>query len=381
MKVLLQDRPDSDRFPGGDTIQIGKIAEFLSSHGIETRIYREISPDLQEFDLVLIFNLTSLFECFLGSLNAIRQKKAYLVFPIYWDLETVIPRNAFVGFKRYLMERLPPRLRDAIRRAYALMGYWNKTERKRDLLHVLLNESEGLKREILIHSSHILPNSEAECGLLMNCFPEIPASKYTVVRSGCGRIEKSPAPENWPEEVNGQPFVCCIGAIGPRKNQLNLVRALKGLPVPLILVGPVKRENKGYYDLLVREKTENIFFLGRQPPDSVSWILKRAAVHVQPSYIETPGLASLEAGLYGCNVVAADVPPVKEYFGDRIFYCTPGDVGSIRRAVESALATERPNYGIAAFIEENYSWDQTLKPLIQVLERLFPFQVESSVSG
>jgi glycosyltransferase involved in cell wall biosynthesis len=370
VKVLLQNRLDSDRYPGGDTIQIRKTAEFLSSHGIETRICPEISTDLQEFDLVFIFNLTNLFECFLGSLNAIRQKKPYLVFPIYWDLETAIPRNAFVGLKRYFMERLPPRLRDVIRRAYALMRYLNKTERKRDLLHLLLNESDGLKGEVLIHSSHILPNSEAECRLLMNCFPEIPASKYTVVRSGCGRIEKSPPPENWPEQVNGQPFVCCIGAIGPRKNQLNLVRALRGLPIPVILVGPVKRENKGYYDLLVREKRENIFFLGPQPPESVSWILKRTAVHVQPSYIETPGLASLEAGLYGCNVVATDMPPVREYFGGRIFYCDPNDVESIRKAVELALIAKVPNKALSRFVETEYSWDRTLCPLIEIMEKV-----------
>ena len=373
MRILLQDRLDSDRYPGGDTVQIEKISEFLSDHGIENRITRELDPDLQDFDLVFIFNLTSVYECFLKSLNTVRQEKPYFLFPIYWDLSEAIPRNALIGTRSAYMSRIPHPYRDIIRRISALNKFRRIVKRKEHLFPLLINDSNKVKREILLRSSKIIPNSKAECELLMNQFSQIPRDRYVIIKNGCERVPDHRPPANWPLGTNSEKFICCIGGVGPRKNQLNLIRAVRDFSLPLILMGSLRPENQGYYRHLRRENGSNLFFMGPQPPRVAAWVLKRAVVHVQPSYIETPGLASLEAALYGCNVVAADVPPVREYFGDLIYYCDPSDITSIRKAIEMALAAKVPNEALSRFVENEYSWHKTLTPLISTIENFLPF--------
>jgi len=367
MNILLQDRLDSDRYPGGDTLQIKKISQFLSEHGIENRITRELDPGLQNVDLVFIFNLTNVYECFLKSLNAVRQEKPYFLFPIYWDLSKVIPRNALIGTRSAFVGRLPRPYRDFIRGISAFKKFRPIVKKRRNLLPFLFNESSHLEREALLHSSKIIPNSKAECKLLMDQFPQIPKDRFVIIKSGCERVPDRRPPANWPLGTNCKDFICCIGGVGPRKNQLNLVRAVRDLGLPLILMGPVRPENHGYYKQLTRQNVSNLFFLEHQSPQVAAWVLKQARVHVQPSYIETPGIASLEAGLYGCNVVAADVPPVREYFGNLIYYCDPNDVASIREAIERASAAKVPNEALSKFIKNEYSWDKTLAPLLSAI--------------
>jgi len=53
--------------------------------------------------------------------------------------------------------------------------------------------------------------------------------------------------------------------------------------------------------------------------------------------VETTGLANLEAGYFGGNLVSTENGYSQEIFKDFINYCQPGDEASIREAVLKAI--------------------------------------------
>ncbi|MFQ5806530.1 MAG: glycosyltransferase family 1 protein, partial [Phycisphaerae bacterium] len=83
-------------------------------------------------------------------------------------------------------------------------------------------------------------------------------------------------------------------------------------------------------------------------------------VHACVSWYETPGLASLEAALSGCNLVVTPGGSTREYFGNQAYYCEPDNPGSIRAAVEAALAAA-PDPELACRIAREFNWDAAAK--------------------
>ena len=90
-----------------------------------------------------------------------------------------------------------------------------------------------------------------------------------------------------------------------------------------------------------------------------------ARVHVQPGFVETPGLASLEAVALVTPAVVADRAPVREYFGDDVHYAEPTSAESLTDAL--ATAWQSPGDGEAAErIRNRYDWAVALAPLAAV---------------
>lgn len=70
-----------------------------------------------------------------------------------------------------------------------------------------------------------------------------------------GFFHRDPGP--WSAKRGKDPFVLCVGAIQPRKNQLLLAQACNALRLPLVLIGPVLAENRPYADQVAAEMVRN----------------------------------------------------------------------------------------------------------------------------
>ena len=151
--------------------------------------------------------------------------------------------------------------------------------------------------------------------------------------------------------------VLCVARIEGRKNQLNLIRALKNTAFKLIINGKYSPNNKKYYDQCREEATENIQFNERISEEELYIMFNSAKVHVLPSYFETTGLASLEAAVMGCNIVITDKGDTVEYFGNLAYYCNPDDPDSIRNAVKKAY-TEPFKEDLRQLILHRYTWEK-----------------------
>ncbi|MEW5945858.1 MAG: glycosyltransferase family 4 protein, partial [bacterium] len=202
----------------------------------------------------------------------------------------------------------------------------------------------------------LLPNSVAEEELIRRLFGYAGRSRVVPNAVDEGFLEGART-ERWAERFGRRDFVLATGNISDRKNTLGLVRAMRGTGLRLVVAGPfsLKGRHGAYYERCRREGGADVFFAGPVPHDEIGGLMLCARVHAQPSWFETPGLASLEAALAGCSVVVSTRGPTREYFGDEAHYCEPDDVESIRGAVVRAFG-EPPSEKLRERVRSGYNW-------------------------
>jgi hypothetical protein len=112
----------------------------------------------------------------------------------------------------------------------------------------------------------------------------------------------------------------------------------------------------------------------------LEFLFANAKVHALPSFRESPGLATLEAALYGANCVVSIHSPVAEYFADGTWTCDPSSPSSIRNAVLEAWTAPRTGM-FGEIVERDFNYDvagaRTKRAYDQVLAR----RAAASASG
>lgn len=163
------------------------------------------------------------------------------------------------------------------------------------------------------------------------------------------------------------PFVLNVGNIEPRKNQLGLVRAMRGHDLPLVLIGQAR--DQAYFDQVMAEGGDTVRYLGRLEHDSP--LLRSAyaacSVFVLPSTLETPGLAALEAAAQGACIAVTAEGSTREYFADHVTYLDHRDPTLIRTAIDAELARDRGD-GLRRHIAERFTWDRIASDLAAVYQ-------------
>ncbi|MBS3976030.1 MAG: glycosyltransferase family 4 protein [Syntrophomonadaceae bacterium] len=376
MKIVLLNRSNSLEFPGGDTVQINAIAEYLADMSYDVQVINDFDPKLSDNDLAIIFNLTNPYEALIHSKLATANGVPFILFPVYWDLERTIPINAYPNILAEIIKRIVPVcFRDLIKGARYYLKNYDRIKKLgisykfREFLfrHALINK-------IIDNAACVCPNSEAEKVHLLAAYSSMSRARTHIIKNGFdnkGDIsnEIMMLEKQFGSWVN-HTFICCVGGIGPRKNQLNLIKASNAIDVTLVIVGKPSLGSEKYYNLIRSISSSKVVFTGSLDHRIVQALLSKATVHVQPSFIETPGIASLEAAAQGCQIVVSDVPPVREYFQENAYYCNPHSVDSIANSIKNALAQGRPNPTIQKYVKENYQWDIVLEPLLNVINSI-----------
>lgn len=323
MRVLLQSRADLLTLPAGDTIQVLETQKALCALGVDAKYSGDLAPDLEGYDLVHLFNLTRVAETAAQCENAVRRGKPVVVSPIYWNPEEYILHES-------------PRLQAA------LLKYWR--------------QDDPLRRRVVQSAAMLLPNAEAEMRVIERDLGV--TAPFRVVPNAADPAFARADAREFLSRFGLTDFVLCCARISPRKNQLTLVRATRGLGFPVVFIGPVN--DPFYLEACRKEADQSHHFLGFMPQTQLGSAYAAARVHVLPSWFETPGLASLEAALAGCNIVSTDRGTAREYFGDLAWYCDPADVGSIREAVTAAYRAPRRRE-LAAVVRTRFTWERAAR--------------------
>ena len=323
MRVLFQSRADLLVLPAGDTVQVLETKRALQALGVDVDHSSELAPDLEGYDLVHLFNLTRVAETAAQCENTIRRGKPVVVSPIYWNPE------------EYIMHENP-------RQQGPLLRYWR--------------QDNPLRRRVVESAAMLLPNAEAEARLIQRDLGVM--VPFRVVPNGADPGFAHADPGEFVSRFGVRDFVLCCARISPRKNQLALVRAARGLGFPVVFIGPVN--DPFYFEACRKEADSSHHFLGFMPQRQIAGAYAAARVHVLPSWFETPGLASLEAAMAGCNIVSTDRGTAREYFGDLAWYCDPADVESIKAAVVAAYRAPRQPE-LAALVRERFTWDHAAR--------------------
>lgn len=325
--MLFQTRTNFLKDPAGDTVQMISTGQELKSLGVEIQISTTPNIDLSPYDIVHIFNITQIQESYTFFLNARKYKKKTVLSPIYW------PPNAYLKRKGASSNTL-----------------------------VTWNHMQPLRARLVGGCALLLPNSQLEMDVLRQDFPK--ASPYIAIPNGFPDSFIGASPQLFREQFPNIPkeFVLCVARISPRKNQHQLAKISQELGLSLVLIGPVNDQN--YFNEVL--SFSNIFYLGTLQGELLASAYSAALAHALPSWFETPGLSSIEAGACGTVVISTDQGSPKEYFRNMALYVHPLDDCSLRTALEQAFNVSP--LPLKQHIHDNYPWSKVAEETLEAYQ-------------
>jgi glycosyltransferase involved in cell wall biosynthesis len=175
-------------------------------------------------------------------------------------------------------------------------------------------------------------------------FYKVDPAKIKVIYQGCQQVFQQPMEEearrslisrfNLPEQ-----FILNVGTIEPRKNLLNIVKAIEPLDTSLVVVGsetPYAGEVKSY--IASRGMQSKVIFLKGLTGLELAALYKSAAVLVYMSLFEGFGIPIVEALFSGTPVVTSKGGCFSEAGGPAAIYANPKEVGEIQEAIQKVLS-------------------------------------------
>ena len=336
MKVLFYTRKNLHENPAGDTSIIRALKEYLRKLEIKVDLCTDNRVNLNSYDLIHLFNVSRATELYDFIKILSTGSKAVVLTPIYWDLNNYLKQ---INQKEKL---------DA----------WTNGERKRHYIF------ENIDLSIL--------HSEGEAEMIKQNYNY--NKPYQIIHYGTRPIKKEAY--NYVKNRYGfEHYVLCVGRICPQKNQLSLIRALKNDSIPIVFVGNIN--DVIYHKACIAEAKQNTVFIDKMQNHQLDNLYQHAHVHILPSWVEYPGLASLEAGVAGCNVVSTENGSAKEIFGDMIDYCDPSNLENIRTSTLKALTMPK-NDLLKNYILEHYTWDKHASKLQAQYKHLLQLKKEQN---
>jgi len=318
MKVLFNTYPMAFHTPGGGEIQLQQYRWHLDQRGVEVTLLDLWNPGFKNHEVVHYFS------CMSGSLH-------FCAFVKSIGMPLVVSPNLWI------------------------------TEETKS------NYPFDEIRLIFVMADRVVCNSNAECDLLARIF-NIPREKFFTVYNGIDQDFLRPVDAQLFRDAFGinENFVLNVANVEPRKNQLELIRAMKAHPeLQLVLIGHVR--DRAYADACFSEGGEQLRYIG--PLSHESELLRSAysacSVFALPSKLETPGLAALEAFATGAPVVVTAEGCTREYFGDGAMYVNHDDTAGISQAIAKGVATPR-SFLSTIVASADFTWTRVVDRLVEL---------------
>lgn len=356
MRVLFISRSTIFSVPGGDTVQMECTANELRKMGVEVTIWdNQADLEYDSYDLIHFFNLTRpaaiLFHTTKCSIPYV-VSTIYVQYDFYktlypWSLMGLATRILGIDGIEYLKT--------------AVKHFLGKE--KLDYLPFLFKGQKKSIRDVLAGASAILPNSKSEALRVFKNYRI--KTKEFIVPNGID-FEKFDHDLDL-ERVSNQ--LICVGQIEPRKNQLNLIKAIDKLDVTLLIVGDSAPNHTSYLETCKATASDKVQFIPRISQEELVRYYLSSAIHILPSWFETTGLSSLEAAYLGCKIIVSPNGDTRDYFGEFANYCDPSSVTSIQRSIETSLGASYPNE-MRELIKKEFNWQKTAAKTKQCYESI-----------
>jgi glycosyltransferase involved in cell wall biosynthesis/thioredoxin-like negative regulator of GroEL len=347
IKVLLHNRPNTFTQRGGDTIVIEKLLDGLKNSNVEVTIDLEAKHNPKDFNLVHIFNFALPDMVRYYAEQSHKAGVPYVITTLLEDIPNFHYQSHFVSSQ--------------------LIEYVSKNQNKdwfnshSDFNYHLVEKAKPFDNAWAAkNASALFTNGLQESITVKKTYGD----NLNIKEIKLGHeLKAQGSKEEWIKEFGFEDFVLCVGRIESRKNQLALLKALEGDEITVVLAGGGFSYQPDYLEAVKNFKRKGkTIILSKLSDQQLANAYAAAKVHALPSWYELPGLVSLEAAHYGCNIVATRNGTSSDYLGDEAFYCDPGNLDSIRTAVLSAYYAPRQTNLKEKVM--NYSWkqmaDQTL---------------------
>jgi glycosyltransferase involved in cell wall biosynthesis len=327
--VLLHAPSVAFQAPGGGENQLVQTGRHLEEMGVPVRLFSAWTDRFETARLLHLFGMSR------EGLELARVAKArglpVVLSPICW-----YEPMALVALEPNLVRKL------------ASLAAWG--------LRLVAPKIPSWRRELLNLADVVLPNSRSEAGQFVRLFG-VPGERVRAVPNGVLSTVAAASPRLFQERWGAHPFVLTVGRIEPRKNTLGLIRAVRRLRLPLVVIGEPHPTFRHYAQDCRRAGGDRVVWLGHvdHHDPMLASAYAAARVFALPSWFETPGLAALEAALAGCPVAITPYGSTWEYFGDLVEYARPYREGEIGRAVAKCWE-EGADPRLSRRIAANYLW-------------------------
>lgn len=354
MRIAFISRSTLHQIRGGDTIQVDQTAHYLRKLGIEVDIYKASSKiPYHYYDLLHFFNIIRPAD-HLPHIH--KSQQPYVVSPIYLDY-SAFDRYGRRGISKYVF-----RVAGKSNAEY-LKNLLRYIKRQDCLLssEYLLGHYRAMKK-VLTGAKMILPNSASEYQRLQKDLEVTP--DFQVIPNGIdpGMFL------NIPDVPRDQEKVLCVAQIYGMKNQLRLIKACQSLKLSLSIIGKAPPNHKSYYRHCRRIAGHNVDFHNFISQTELLKHYAGAGIHALPSWFETTGLSSLEAGAMGCKLVVGNGGDTCEYFRSHASFCDANSTESIRDALTDCI-NRKPDRHLREHILENFTWAVAARDTLQAYQK------------
>jgi glycosyltransferase involved in cell wall biosynthesis/Flp pilus assembly protein TadD len=364
LRVLMQNRSNTFTARGGDTVVMEKIIAGLEPRGVEVVVDVNGSEDPANYDLVHLFNfaLPDMLKAF--GQRAHQAGTPFVVTTLCEDVPIFHNQSGMLAMQ--LIE-------------YVKNGQSAAWWRANRIDYSRISPSARFENGWIVdHAAALFTNGKSESGVLESYYP----GRGNIMPIALGHeIGAQGNAEDFIRAFGVKDFVFCVGRFESRKNQLMLLKALEHSELTVVFAGGGFSYQPDYAEAAknFRRKGETII-LDRVSPEMLASAYLAAKIHVLPSWYELPGLVSLEAAHYGCNVVVTRNGTSPDYLGEAAFYCDPADEMSIYNAVMAAYHS--PFRTELKEIAMSYTWDKVAEETLEAYQKVLGVeekQVEKEV--
>jgi len=327
------------RANGGKTVFF-KTKEYLERAGVQVDLFDPWKTQLNTYDLIHCFTMQSTDMWDFAKASGLR----LAVTPISWYGVYVTLRSRV---KRWIKRQFRSRIH------CPLHEYWWE--------------------ECFSWPDMFFPQSEEQARQLRTAF-SVQAGRCLAVPHGVDDRFADADATPFLKKYEVKDFVLSVGRFEPRKNQLSLVRALKGTGLQMVFIGsPHSPRFNSYFQQCVDEAGRSARFITDIDHDSpmLESAYAAARVFVLPSLLEYPGLVALEAGMAGCNVAVTEVGVARDYLGSHARYLDPYSLRSIRETVLDCYGIDPTrNSALQDHVKKHFRWEKVILGNIEGYSRI-----------
>ena len=341
MNICLATYQSVMMLKGGPRTQILQTKSELQKLGVKVSLFDSWAEFKKEdFDLVHIFSAG------IGTYHLARMLKLNgvptVVTPIFYSRHSSAFVRTAVAGDRMLRRILP--------------GFWT---------------DYGIMAEICRWAKAVFPTTKAEATLFSSGLG-VQKECLTVVPVGVEKRFYTATPNLFKKKYGLENFVLNVGHIGPaRKNVFRLLRALESMDAPAVIIGRIEQSAAGQACMEQAKRNPRLRVLDSIPHDSplLASAYAAAKVFALPSIFETPGIAALEAGVAGANIVITPNGGTKDYFGSDAEYVDPNYVEDIRGGILRAWEKEKGT-SLRERLRNEFSWKNAAAKLKEAYRRV-----------